>query len=422
MPKLFAMCLTAVILTACLCSAQDAATSSKPADHVIGTVTAVDHAAHTVTVKEDKTDAEYSIQLQNTKTLLKVEPGAKDLKSATRINASDLAVGDRVDIRGMKTDGTPPALAARSVVLMSARDLQQAHQAEAAAWQQSTAGMVTSVDPSAQTLNITVRTPEGPKPMVVQAPKTTEFSRYAPDTPKTPVPSQLADIQPGDQVRVIGEKSADGSSITAQKLYSGAFRTIAGTVSSIAADGKELTIKNLQTNKPVQVVLTDDSAVRKLPQMMAMGLARQFNPDFKAQGGPGGSPNGGNTAGAPPNGARGGEARTGEAGSTNGSQGANGGWRGGNGAPGGPGGGGRARGGDLSQMLDRIPKIAVSDLKQGDAVLISGAAVTPDNSRLIATNVIAGVEPIFQSAPPRQGGQSLNSGDWGLGEMAIPPE
>jgi hypothetical protein len=70
-------------------------------------------------------------------------------------------------------------------------------------------------------------------------------------------------------------------------------------------------------------------------------------------------------------------------------------------------------------MLDRIPKIAISDLKQGDAVLITGAAVTPDNSRLVATNVIAGVEPIFQSAPPRQG-QSL--GDWGIGgDMAAPP-
>jgi len=42
-------------------------------------------------------------------------------------------------------------------------------------------------------------------------------------------------------------------------------------------------------------------------------------------------------------------------------------------------------------------------------VVISGAATGADNTRLLATNVIAGVEPILQSAPQRQGGQSLEA-------------
>jgi hypothetical protein len=50
-------------------------------------------------------------------------------------------------------------------------------------------------------------------------------------------------------------------------------------------------------------------------------------------------------------------------------------------------------------------------LKPGDAVVVAGAPIANDQSRLLATNVIAGVEPIFQSASPRQM-QSL--GDWGL--------
>jgi hypothetical protein len=67
-------------------------------------------------------------------------------------------------------------------------------------------------------------------------------------------------------------------------------------------------------------------------------------------------------------------------------------------------------------MIERLPKIALTDLKAGDAVIVSGAAAT-DKSQLVATNIIAGVEPIFQSTPPRQGGSP--GGDWNL-DTAIP--
>jgi hypothetical protein len=75
--------------------------------------------------------------------------------------------------------------------------------------------------------------------------------------------------------------------------------------------------------------------------------------------------------------------------------------------------------GDISLLLEHAPKIALSDLKQGDAVVVSGVATGADNTRLAASNVIAGVEPILQSAPQRQGGQNLG-GDWGLGEISAP--
>jgi hypothetical protein len=66
---------------------------------------------------------------------------------------------------------------------------------------------------------------------------------------------------------------------------------------------------------------------------------------------------------------------------------------------------------DLSQMLERVPKVALSDLKPGDAVIVAGSPSSASKSSLLAVNVIAGVEPIFQSASPRQA-QSLG-GDWG---------
>jgi hypothetical protein len=378
--------LLSIGLAVCL-NAQDSAATKQALEHVLGTITAVDSNAHTVTVKEDKTGTSYTVLLAETKTLLKVEPGAKDLKSAVRITADDLQTEDRVDARGLKSSDNSNTLTARSVVLMSARALQQAHQAQAAEWQHSTAGVVTSIDGAGGKLSATVKTAEGAKPVAIETTGQTEFTRYAPENPKTPAPSQLTQIQVGDQVRVIGEKSADGATIAAQKVYSGAFRTISGTVASIGADGKSVTVKDLATKKAVEISLGEDAAVRKLPTMMAMMLARRFNPTYKpAEGAPAG--------GAPP--AASGQTLR---------MGGGGGPRGGN--------------GDISQMLERAPKIALSDLKQGDAVVVSGAATGADNTRLLATNVIAGVEPILQAAPTRQGGQGLG-GDWGLGEMAAP--
>jgi hypothetical protein len=374
---------------------------SKPDQHIVGTITAANPASRHIAIKQDKTDTEYAISLENARTLLKVEPGAKDLKTATRIAPNDLAVGDRVDIRGFKAADNPTSITAASVILMSARDLQQARQAEMNDWRQrGIAGTVTSVDVAGHKLNINVRTPTGPKPLVVDVSPGTQFTRYSPSDPKAPDPSKLVDIQPGDQVRVLGNKTQDESAITAEKIYSGSFRTVAGTVNSISPGGNEITVTDLQTKQPMQVVLTADSAIRKLPPPLAMMLARHVNPNFRS------AESAGNTSTPADSSALGPKASEPQ----------------GEGASAGSSGRSNkvaaAPNGDVSQMIERLPKMAVSDLKPGDAVIVSGAAGT-DKSQLVATNVIAGVEPIFQSAPSRQGRSP--GGDWSL-DMAIPSQ
>ncbi len=406
----------ALLVPAAVCRSQDASAASKPAERIIGSITGVDAGAHTVTVKEDKSGTEYKIQLQNARTLLKVEPTAKDLSKAVRITADDLTTGDRVQIGGAKSPEDPNTVVARSVILMSGRELQQVHQAQAAEWQGSTSGLVTGVDAASGKLNVTARTPEGPKPMVVDISKA-QLTRYTPDSPKIPAASQISEIQPGDQVRIIGEKSGDGSTITATRLYSSSFRNIVASVTSVSPDGKSITVRDLQTKQPVVVTLTDDSAVRKLPQMMAYMLARRFNPDFKPPQGADREAGATNGPGAPPYGAKGGEAAGGPGGRPGNAPGEGGG-------PGrGPGGNGPRGNGDLSQMLERLPKISPSDLKAGDAVVISGSPTGSDKSHLVGLTIIAGVEPIFQSSPRRA--QSL--GDWGasLGggaDAGMPPQ
>ncbi len=363
---------------------------AKPTEHVIGTVTGADASAHTITVKEDKSSTQTVVLLADTKTLLKVPPGAKDLKSATRITSDQLAVGDRVDVRGFKAPDDPSKIAARSVVLMSARDLQIAHEAQAAEWQHATTGVVMDIDPASRKITIRERTPQGPTQAILQTSPQTEFTRYSPETASKTSLSDLSQIHSGDQVQVIGDKNADGTTIEARKVYSAAFRTLNGTVVSIAGDGKELTLKDLNTKKPVEIVLGDSTNVRKLPPEVAMRLARRLNPSAR-QGGPAAG-----TAGQhepPPNGT-GGSAEEGTRGPRN---------------------------GDISQIIERLPKINAADLKPGDAVVITGIATSGNNGQLQATNIIAGVEPILQSAPARQGGEALG-GDWGLSEIEAPQQ
>jgi hypothetical protein len=72
--------LAVILFGAASLLAQDAtAPSAKPTEHVLGTVTAVDSVQHTITVKDDKAGIEQKVQVGNTRTLLKVPPGAKDL-------------------------------------------------------------------------------------------------------------------------------------------------------------------------------------------------------------------------------------------------------------------------------------------------------------------------------------------------------
>src|ERR1700680_3643003 len=72
-------CLPLIIFGAFGCGlvlAQDAAQSAaKPADRVIGEITAVDAAGKKITVKDDTTKAEYIVSLSDTKTFLRVAPG-----------------------------------------------------------------------------------------------------------------------------------------------------------------------------------------------------------------------------------------------------------------------------------------------------------------------------------------------------------
>ena len=87
-------------------------------------------------------------------------------------------------------------------------------------------------------------------------------------------------------------------------------------------------------------------------------------------------------------------------------------------AGGGPGGGGRAGAGgmNIQDMLERLPTIAIADVKVGDTIIVSSTKGA-DPTRLTAIGVISGADTLLNMMAARQqaAGQSAPNPSAGLG-------
>jgi hypothetical protein len=348
----------------------------------LGTVTAV--TGNDLTLKTDA-GQEVVVSVADGARILQLAPGSTDLKTAQTIALKDIEVGDRVLVSG-KAGDTANSFAASRVILMKSGDIAQKHESEQADWQKrGTGGIVSAVDAGTGTLTVTV----GPKKVAVTTSGKTQFRRYAGDSVKfeDAKPGTLAQIQVGDQLRVLGTKSDDGSSIPAEVVVSGSFMNLAGLIATIDATKGTLTLKDLATKKTITVTITPNSNVRTLPPQAATMLAARAKGGAAGAGGPGG--------GSPQQGA-------GQADASGGGH---------------PGGSGRAAGGDLSQVVSRLPNKTIADLKAGDAVMIVASQPYPGSASVTAVTLLSGVEPILAAAP---GAPSMTLSPWSLGGEGAP--
>ncbi|MGA3186560.1 MAG: hypothetical protein ABSF22_05555 [Bryobacteraceae bacterium] len=373
-----AMWLVVYALVSCgLTIAQEAPKS------VYATVTKIDAGAQEIVVKADS-GGEIGVTLAAKHTLRKVALGAKDLTGAAPIEFTDIAVGDRVLARGKESDDKK-SIAATLIVVMSSSDVAKKQQEERQDWdKRGVNGIVTAVTPESVTLN--VRTLAGAKTITVIPVAKAVVRRYTADSVKfsDAKDGTLGEIKVGDQVRARGDKSEDGTKMTADEIVSGTFKTIAATVVSVDAANQQMTVKDLETKKTMVVKVNADSNMKRLSDPIAQMIARRVHPDaYPARGGRG--EGGGDAAG----GASGGAPRGGEGG----------GMRGGGG-----------RGGDLQQMLDRQPAVTLADLKVGEPIVIS-SAVGNEADHITAITMLAGVEPILRSP----GKPEMSLGGWNLG-------
>jgi hypothetical protein len=356
----------AVISVSSVLSAQTPAAAPAP-DRTIGEVTSVDAEHRGLVLKEDKGGA-INVSVGEKTSLLRIPPGETDIKKATRITFTDIGAGDRVLAVGPKSGDK---VEARTLVVMNKSDLAEKQQRDQEEWQKrGISGTVAAVDPSDKSFTVSV----GEKKYKVSSTAKTEFRRYAVDSAKfsDSKESSVAELKPGDQIRVLGKKDDDALTLAAERVVSGTFVRVAGTISSINPANGEIKLNDMLTRKPVTISVTPRSNARQLPPAVATLLAQRLVPS-----GP---------AAAQPAGGRGG--------------------------PGGP----RAGGGDLSQILDRLPAISLSDLKQGNAIILTGSPQT-DATHLTAITIISGIEPIVSAGTALVqdliGGWNLGGGDIG---------
>ena len=338
---------------------------------------------------------EVSVTVQPNARILRIAPGEKDLKNATPILLQELQVGDRVRVRG-QASGDGASIAALEIIVIPHTDLDARHDQERQDWQKrGLGGLVSAVDSATGTVTISVASLGSKKSITIQTSKNTIFRRYAPDSVKfdDAKASTLQEVQPGDQLRARGDRSPDGSQLTAEEIVTGAFRNVAGLVNSVDASAGTITVQDLLSKKPVAVKISSESQLHKLPPEMAQRIAMRLKASMPP-GTPGAAAS--SNSGAAP--AAGSGAQSGPpSGGTN---------------SGGGGTGGRGGTPDFQQMLSRMPAVTLADLKKGDAVLIVTTQGTATSGGTAIT-LLSGVEPILQAAP--NGSQAMMLAPWSLG-------
>lgn len=341
----------------------------------IGTIKSISGNAITLT---PESGADVPVTVEDSAHILRLNPGDKDLKNATPIPLQDLKVGDKVRVRGHAAGQGIDAL---EVLVITTSAVDAVREQIRQDWQKrGIGGLVSSVDPANGTVTISVTGLSGKKEVTVKTAKNTAIRRYAPDSIKfdDAKSSTLAEIHAGDQLRARGERSADGSEVTAEEIVTGSFRNVAGTVNSVDVSAGTINVQDLATKKPVVVKVTAESQLHQLPPEMAQMIAARLKMASGRPGVGGAGAQAGN--GAQPEAAPG--PRAGGAAS----------------GGGGMGGGMRQGGGhDFQQMLSRMPAVTLADLHKGDAVLIVATEGSAAGSTAIT--MLSGVEPILQAAP-----------------------
>jgi hypothetical protein len=344
---------------------------------VIGEVKALDAAGKQLIVKTDAGSL-VTVSVADSTSYLRLAPGEKTLTNATKITWADIGEGDRVFARGTTSEDRKSVLS-RTVIVMSKADIAKKQDAERAEWRRrGLLGVVTALNPAKKEITISSRSMAGLQSVVIPVTESVEMRRYAPDSIKfsDAKTSSFEDLQVGDQVRALGERSADGGRFTAEKIVSGSFRTVAGTVSAVDAATGVVTISDLESKKPLTIVIKQDAVLRRFPPIGEMGMLLG-----RAGGGGQGPPSGGQ--GQRP----GNTAPAGQAG------------------PGGQGGAGGPRGGgggfNIQEMLERLPTITVADLKAGDTIVVSSTKGA-DVSRLTAITLVSGADTILNMMAARQ--------------------
>ncbi len=342
-------------------TAQVSARAQEKIESVIGVIAAIDTSARSATIRTDAGGV-VAIKADDNTTCLRIPAGEKTLAKAVAIQFADIAVGDRVLGHGIKTGNE--FRAQRLVVLPKAEvEKKRAHDLEE--WRQRGIGGIVR-ELNAQTGEITLELRgAGLGGRVSIAAGKADFRRYEAGSLRfeDAKPSSFADLKAGDQLRALGDRSADGHSFAAEEIVSGAFKTIGVAVTEVDLQKKEVKATTLDQKKPIVIVINSDSVLHRISLPVAAAIAQKATAATPASAAsPSSVPQSPRPVGQPVI--------------------------------------------DVQQMIDTLPGISLTDLRPGDVLAVTGAVET-DESRLVAIKLAAGVDLVLKALAPQPGKPQL---------------
>ncbi|HLN98236.1 MAG TPA: hypothetical protein VK208_07215 [Pyrinomonadaceae bacterium] len=341
-------------------------------NRALGEVKVIDVAAKQLIIKTDAGSL-VTVVLSDATTYMRVAPGETSLANATKITFGEVAEGDRVLAMGKLSDDHK-VIPARAIVVMTKADIAKKHEAERAEWKRrGILGIITALKPETKEISISTRTMAGPQALIIPVSEKVELRRYAPDSIKfaDARTATFDELKVGDQLRALGERNAAGTAFNAEKVVTGSFKTVAGVVTAVDVATGELKINDLQNKQPLTIIVKQDAVLRKFPAANEMGAMMMARPAGAGQ------------------------------------------------QPGAGQGGVRMAGGgmNIQDMLERLPIIALADVKAGDTIIVSSTKGA-DASRLTAISLISGADTLLNLLAARQqqaGGQTAPNPAAGLG-------
>lgn len=323
----------------------------------------------------------------------RIPPENPILPAAVASSFEEIEVGDKLLVTGVVSEDKK-SVPAKAVYLLSKSDIAQRNTKDQEKWRtRGISGQVKSVNPQTKEITVAVRGVASSSDVTVTPKDNAKLLRYAPDSVNynEAKASSFTDIKSGDMIRAYGDKSADGSTVKAEEVVTGAFQTIAGTITAVNPEKNEITINNIQTKKDVTIVVGKNTVAKQFPAEMAQRMAMmQVMRASGAQPGQGGmkppQSNQTDRQTQPPT-QPAGQNRMGQ-------------------------GGGMRGGGSIDDMLDRFPNITISDLKVGDMVAVSSTK-GGNLENVTAIKLLSGVEPFLKTPQFPQGGGRRGGGQSG---------
>ena len=318
-------------------------------DNLVGAVTNVDTATKTLIVKTDAGVA-VSIQADQNTIYLRLPAGERTLSKATPARLDEIAVNDRVLAHGTKTDR---AFLAQRLIVMPATEVAKKRDHDLDDWKRrGIGGIVREINAQSGEIMLELRGSGAGTRLAVQT-TNASFRRYLPGSLRfeDARASKVDEVRAGDQLRALGNQSADAKAFVAEQIVSGAFKTIGVTVTTVDQSTGQLTAATLDQKKPVAILINKESVLHRISPPLAAAIAQRAKGETAKSAPPQSAPKPGQPVI------------------------------------------------DVQQMIDTLPTISLTDIKPGDVLAVTGA-VSDDNGQLIAIKIAAGVDLVLKALAP----------------------